>query len=111
MNRDLKIGESFILNSPEDAEDFKLAGRRIERGNKGESKKRREKRLNAKQQETRKVPATDARMTPEMMESFKNMSDEERQEMMKTYARSRWWKAGRTIQGARPGGSGRAKLI
>lgn len=102
IEQGLEEGEVLFLNTPEDAEDFKLVGEDLKEVIKEKAKeKERAAREAAKERESDNKPG----MSPEMIERFQNMSDEERQEMMKTMRES-GGRQGGNPRAARPGGSG-----
>ncbi len=98
VEQGLEFGDELYLSSPEDSESQKWQGEELREVIKEKIRKKREEAEKGNQVDE-KGAGSGRQMTPEMQERLKNMSDEERQELM-----TRMRESGGGRQGGQSGG-------
>ncbi|MCF8223515.1 MAG: efflux RND transporter periplasmic adaptor subunit [Bacteroidales bacterium] len=81
VEQGLEEGDMLHLSVPEDAADFRVQGEELIDVIKEKARLRKERERKAEEEIQKENSRKDRRMSPEMMERFQNMSDEEKQEM------------------------------
>ena len=102
VEQGLAEGDILYLNTPEEPESYKLVGEELMEVIK---EKARERERAIRESAESKESDRGSRMSPEMMERFQNMSDEERQQAMQQM-RQQGGRQGGGTRAASPAGSG-----
>ncbi|MEE4115688.1 MAG: efflux RND transporter periplasmic adaptor subunit [Marinilabiliaceae bacterium] len=102
VEQGLAEGDILYLNTPEESESYKLVGEELMEVIK---EKARERERAIRESSQSKESGQGSRMSPEMMERFQNMSDEERQKAMQQM-RQQGGRQGGGTRAASPAGSG-----